>query len=123
VLSAEDLEGYIHFARSYEEARGSVDNNATISPTASTFSSLDFGGDATSSASSYTPDPHAVSRAEAQSYYAGLHSEPTLLYRTGKEQWSAPRGPEAGAMRSLYSSNYKGLEPRLGLEIYGRSHG
>ena len=48
-----------------------------------------------SSATSHTPDPHAVSEAEAQSYYAGLHSEPTLLYRTGKEQWSPPRGPEA----------------------------
>jgi hypothetical protein len=47
------------------------------------------------SATSYTPDPHSVSKAEAQSYYAGLHSEPMLLYRTGKEQWSPPRGPEA----------------------------
>ena len=27
--------------------------------------------------------------------YAGLRSEPTLLYRTGKEQWSPPKGPEA----------------------------
>jgi hypothetical protein len=95
VLSTEDLDGYIRFARSYKEARGSVDNRAAISPTASTFSSLGFGGDAASSATSYTPDPHAVSRAEAQSYYAGLHSKPTLLYCTGKEQWSAPRGPEA----------------------------
>lgn len=47
-----------------------------------------------SSTTSYTPDVHAVSKAEAQSYYAGLHSEPTLLYRTGKE-WSPPSGPEA----------------------------
>ncbi|THH10642.1 hypothetical protein EW146_g8312 [Bondarzewia mesenterica] len=29
------------------------------------------------------------------SYYAGLPSEPTLVYRTGKEQWSLPRGLEA----------------------------
>ena len=43
---------------------------------------------------SYTPDPHAVSKAEVKSYYAGLHSQPTLLYRS-KEQWSPPRGPEA----------------------------
>ncbi|KAF8799280.1 hypothetical protein BYT27DRAFT_7221909 [Phlegmacium glaucopus] len=48
-----------------------------------------------SHATSYTPDPHVVSKAEAQFYYAGLHSKPTLLYRTGKEQWSPPRGPEA----------------------------
>jgi hypothetical protein len=61
----------------------------------STFSSLSFGGDAASNATSYTPDPHAVSMAEAESYYAGLHSEPTLVYRTGKEQWSPPMGPEA----------------------------
>lgn len=40
-------------------------------------------------------DPHAVSEAEAHSYYAGLPSEPLLLYRTGKVKWSPPRGPEA----------------------------
>ena len=45
-------------------------------------------------ASSHTPDPHAVSTQEAFSYYAGLPSEPMLLYRTGK-QWHPPRGPEA----------------------------
>jgi len=95
VLFAEDLVSYIPFARSYEEAQSSVDKDAAISLTASTLSSLGFGGDAASSATSYTPDPHAVSKAEAQSYYAGLHSEPTLLYRTGKEQWSPPKGPEA----------------------------
>ena len=96
MLSTEDIENYIRFARSYEEAQSSVDEDATLSPTitASTLS-LGFGRDAASSATSYTPDPHAVSMAEAQSYYAGLHSEPTLLYRTGKEQWSPPRGPEA----------------------------
>jgi hypothetical protein len=42
-----------------------------------------------------TSDPHAVSKTEAQSYYAGLPSEPVLLYRTGKDLWSPPRGPEA----------------------------
>ncbi|KAJ7691634.1 hypothetical protein B0H17DRAFT_1179591 [Mycena rosella] len=82
MLSAEVVEHCILFARSYEE-----------NPTASTFS-LGLGGDAASSATSYTPDARAVSKAEAQSYYAGLHSEPTLLYRTGKE-WSPPSGPEA----------------------------
>ncbi|KAG9080475.1 hypothetical protein FRC06_006532 [Ceratobasidium sp. 370] len=43
----------------------------------------------------YSPDPHAVSQAEAQSYYAGLPSEPPLVYRTGKAPWSPPRWPEA----------------------------
>src|SRR5258706_6177985 len=62
-------------------------------------SSLEPGDPAANSATSYTPDPHAVSNAEAQFYYAGLHSRPTLLYRTNKGQWSRPRpgpwGPEA----------------------------
>ncbi len=56
---------------------------------------MGFAHDSASSATSFTSDRHAVSIAEAQSYYAGLHSEPTLLYRTGKEQWSPPKGPEA----------------------------
>ncbi|KAH8114185.1 hypothetical protein DFH11DRAFT_1856007 [Phellopilus nigrolimitatus] len=96
MLSAEAIDEYIRFARSYEEARSS-DSDLTISPTttASSVSSLGLGGDAVSSSTSYTPDAHAVSKAEAQSYYAGLPSEPTLLYRTGKEKWSPPRGPEA----------------------------
>lgn len=65
MLSAEDLEGCIRLARSYEEAQSSVDGkDATISPPASTFS---LGSTAFSS---YTPDPHAVSKVEAQSYYA-----------------------------------------------------
>jgi hypothetical protein len=75
--------------------RLSVDEDDTLSPTTSAFSSLGFGKDAASGATSYSPDPHAVSEAEALSYYAGLPSEPTLLYRTGKQQWSPPRGPEA----------------------------
>ena len=86
MLSAEELDSYIRFARSYKEAQSesSVDSlyeddaaNSTL-----TNSSLGFGGNAASSATSYTHDPHAVSKAEAQSYYAGLPSEPTLLYRT-----------------------------------------
>lgn len=51
------------------------------------------------SATSYTPDPRAVSREEALCYYAGLPSRPRLLYRTGKEQWSRPRGLEAYSRR------------------------
>jgi hypothetical protein len=95
VLSAEFIEECIRFAR--REAQRSVDEDDAISMTASTsgFSSFGFGGDAASCATSYTPDPHAVSQAEAMSYYTGLPSEPTLLYRTGKQKWSPPRGPEA----------------------------
>lgn len=78
MLSAQVIEEYIQFAKSYEE---SVDKDTTVDPTITP--------------TSYTPDPHSVSNSEAQSYYAGLHSEPTLLYRTGKEQWSPPSGPEA----------------------------
>jgi hypothetical protein len=96
VSSAKALGDHIHFARSYEEAQSSVDKDATNSPTTTvSASSMGIGGDAASSATSYIPDPHAVSKAEALSYYAGLSSRPTLLYRTGKEQWSPPSGPEA----------------------------
>ncbi|TFK68639.1 hypothetical protein BDN72DRAFT_870910 [Pluteus cervinus] len=91
VLSAEDLERYVNFARSYQEAQCAADDSTSNWPT---LSSLDFDDDA-SSATPYAPDPHAVSRAEAMFYYAGLASGPVLLYRTGKEQWSPPRGPEA----------------------------
>ena len=91
MLSAEVLEDCIRFARSYEEAQNFIDRDTAVFPasTASAISPLD------SAATCYTPDPHAVSIAEARLYYAGLYSEPTLLYRTGKEQWSPPRGPEA----------------------------
>ena len=51
MLSAEVLEDYICFARSYEEAQSSVDKDATNSPTTtvSTSSSLGIGSDAASS--------------------------------------------------------------------------
>ena len=32
---------------------------------------------------------------ETLSYYVGLPSQPALIYRTGKEQWAPPKGPEA----------------------------
>ena len=80
--SNEFIEECIQFCRRYQEAKSSVDEDATQAV------SLELTVTTTSSATSYTPDLHAVSIAEAQSYYAGLHSEPTLLYRTGKEQWT-----------------------------------
>jgi len=48
-----------------------------------------------SSNTSSTLDLRVISKAEAQSYYAGLPSEPTLVYRTGKQPWTFPRGPES----------------------------
>ena len=110
MLSKDDIEKYIQFAKNYDPAPDSDSDSeeedseeVTISPTtttASDFSSLVFGGASPSSDISYTPtpDPHAVSRQEAHSYYHGLHSEPALLYRTG-EKWSPPRGPEAQRRR------------------------
>jgi hypothetical protein len=94
VLSAEVVEGFIRFARCYEETQSSVNKDTSISPnvTASTLSSLGFDGDASSSATPYNPYPHAVSEAEAQFYYAGLRSEPMLLYRASEGQRSPPRG-------------------------------
>lgn len=97
MISAVLLEKCVAFAQQWSEARGSLEGDIFISPTttASTaFSSLGLGGNAPSSASSYEDDPHAVSQVEAISYYAGLPSEPTLVYRTGKP-WSSPSGPEA----------------------------
>ncbi|EPT04345.1 hypothetical protein FOMPIDRAFT_1014196 [Fomitopsis schrenkii] len=32
---------------------------------------------------------------EAVSYYTGVSSQPMLIYRSGKQQWSPPKGPEA----------------------------
>ena len=65
MLSAEELDGYIHFARSYKEVQSSVDEDDTTSQTIteSTFS-LGFGSDTESSATSYTHDPHAVSKGQ-----------------------------------------------------------
>lgn len=95
MFSAEAVEESIDSTSSYDEAQSPVVKDPTISPATSapTFASLSFGGDAASSAASYTRDTHAVSEMESKSYYEGLHSEPALLYRTGKK-WSPPRGPE-----------------------------
>ncbi|CAE7205656.1 unnamed protein product [Rhizoctonia solani] len=63
------------------------DLDYTVPPSTdpSTRSSLGLGGDP--GAASRAPDAHAVSKTEAAFYYAGLHSRPRLLYRTGKEKW------------------------------------
>jgi hypothetical protein len=94
VIPVELVQEFIRFARDHDRA---VDKDDAVSPTitSSSFSSLGFKRDAASSATSHSPDPHAVSREEALSYYVGLPSHPALIYRTGKEQWSPPKGPEA----------------------------
>ncbi|KAI0786845.1 hypothetical protein C8Q75DRAFT_734397 [Abortiporus biennis] len=77
------------------EETQNANSNVPVLPTITASTSSGSSSNAASSAASYSPDPHAVSKAEAQFYYAGLPSEPILVYRTGKEKWSLPRGPEA----------------------------
>ncbi|KAM5531457.1 hypothetical protein V8D89_014847 [Ganoderma adspersum] len=99
MLPADFVEACILLARNYAQAQSLDDEeDAALPSPLSESESLSLGGAAPSSAPSYSPDPHAVSQTEALSYYAGLPSEPTLLYRTGKE-WSPPRGPEAQRRR------------------------
>jgi hypothetical protein len=91
MLSAE-LDGYIRFARGgYNDRQNSFDEDDEYDEN-SLITSLGSDSNATHDPD---PDPHAVSNMEARFYYAGLHSRPTLLYRTGKEKWSPPRGPWA----------------------------
>ena len=52
---------------------------------------VDNSKDVTSSSSS----PYTVSELEAKSYYAGLPSNPVLVYRTSTTPWRQPTGPEA----------------------------
>jgi len=98
-ISEDVVEACIRFARDYEQTQASV--GTTISPTNTESSLSDYSSrsEAVSSATSYAPDPYAVSKAEADSYYAGLPSEPTLIYRTGEEKWTPPTGPEAQRRR------------------------
>ncbi|KAH8831699.1 hypothetical protein DL96DRAFT_1778973 [Flagelloscypha sp. PMI_526] len=64
-----------------EETRMPVQQEPIISPTITPVHGV-------------SPDPHSVSTDEARLYYAGLHSSPLLLYRTGKEPFP-PSGSEA----------------------------
>ncbi|KAG8731259.1 hypothetical protein FRC11_004642 [Ceratobasidium sp. 423] len=97
-MSADLVEKCIRFAERWAETRWAENqrDDTTISPTTivSTATSAPGFGGTPASTTSFEPDPHAVSQAEALSYYAGLPSEPLLIYRTGKP-WSPPRGPEA----------------------------
>lgn len=89
----------MRFSKRYDESKLAQDvGDLTISLTitSSTYvPSLGFSRDAASSATSLVGDPHAVPIAEAQAFYAGLPSDPRLIYRSEKEEWSPPSGPEA----------------------------
>ena len=92
----------IRYSETLQQTRDSDDDEeVVISPTTtatSAFSSLGFGSNDQSSATTLTPDPHAVSQTEAQAYYSSLASEPRLVYRTGV-LWSPPCGPKAQRRR------------------------
>ncbi|TRM67082.1 hypothetical protein BD626DRAFT_452493 [Schizophyllum amplum] len=80
----------------YNHHNPSIAKNETASPTfLSPIASSESERNTASSATSYSADPHAVSVEEGLQYYAGIPSYPILIYRTGKEKWSAPKGPEA----------------------------
>jgi hypothetical protein len=102
VIGDELIDKCIRYSETLQQTRDSDDDEeVVISPittTTSAFSSLGFRSDDQFSATSFTPDPHAVSQTEAQAYYSGLASEPRLVYRTGAP-WSPPRGPEAQRRR------------------------
>jgi hypothetical protein len=80
-------------AKDYEEAQVTAVGTAiSLTGTESAISDFGFRGGVASSATSYHPDgPYAVSKAEADSFYAGLASEPTLIYRTDVEEKCGPR--------------------------------
>ena len=80
MITPELVEKCVLSARYWEETWGSLDEHGIpISRCSDT---------------TFEADPHAVSMQEALSYYAGLPSEPILIYRTGKP-WYPPEGPEA----------------------------
>ena len=67
----------------------------TFSPTDTDFSDLSLYDKYTSSVPSGSP-PYVISKAEATFYYAGIsRSPPKLVYRTSRDPFVMPRGPEA----------------------------
>ena len=91
-MHPELVQEFIRFAREYHGRAFNKEDNVSPTITSSPFPSLGFKRDDASSATSDSRDPHAVSMEEATFYYAGLPSSPALIYRTGKEQWSPPKG-------------------------------
>jgi len=94
-ISEELLESCVRFARDYKEARVT----ALGTGTESALSKFGFRGGVASSATSFHPDgPYAVSKVEADCFYAGLASEPTLIYRTDvEEKWPRLVDPRPSA--------------------------
>ena len=67
----------------------------TLSPTDTDFSDLSLYDKYTSSVPYGTP-PYVISEAEATFYYAGIsRSPPKLVYRTSRDPFVMPKGPEA----------------------------
>jgi hypothetical protein len=75
----------------------------TLSPTDTDFSDLGLSNEYTSSVSSGSP-PYAISNVEATFYYAGIsRSPPKLVYRTSRNPFVTPKGPEAyRRLKQLY---------------------
>ncbi|KAF8307794.1 hypothetical protein DL93DRAFT_2119448 [Clavulina sp. PMI_390] len=86
-----------HPGTSDEGRKPSDEQNPIILSPTTTSSTINSSGSSSGGTLS-TVDPHAVSKAEAESYYAGLPSRPILIYRTGKK-WLPPKGPEAYGYR------------------------
>jgi hypothetical protein len=83
VISSAFLEECIALARQNSQGH-------TLSPTDTDFSDLSL-----YDVSSGSP-PHIISKVEATFYYAGIsRSPPKLVYRTSKDPFVMPKGPEA----------------------------
>jgi len=88
VISSAFLEECIALAR--QNSQG-----PTLSPTDTDFSDPCLDNEYASSVSS-APPPHVISKVEATFYYAGIsRSPPKLVYRTSKDPFVMPKGPEA----------------------------
>jgi hypothetical protein len=77
VITAEFIQQCIGLAKAREQARSSAVS------TVSDISHLSFDSDAASSVTSHDLDPYAISKAEANFYYAGLPSAPKSIYSEG----------------------------------------
>lgn len=71
------------------------ENRPSLSSTTAVESMFSDQGSMDTDATSPTSPPYLVSKLEAQFYYAGLPSNPLLIYRTGTTPWKRPTGLEA----------------------------
>ena len=67
----------------------------SISPTTTVETKFSDQGSTDTDMMSLSLPPYTVSKLEARFYYAGLPSNPLLVYRTGTTPWKRPTGPEA----------------------------